>query len=335
MHDNRRTRLVLGVLVLVAIVLITLDFRDGGASPARNAGADIFGPVERVTHDVTDPAASLFDSITGGPSAQGTIASLQRENAELRAELSQAQLSKADRQQLSQLLQLDAGGYRIVAANVIAAGGDYSDTVTLDAGSNEGIKPNETVLNGSGFVGTVTGVSADTSTVVLASDASSVVGVQLAGSGQIGDVTGTGKSMSGSGLLRLDLFAANAVLKPGQQVVTYASVGDQPDVPGVPVGTITSVTASPGSLTQTALVRPFVDFTALGVVGIVVQVPAHNPRVSVLPRPAPTVTVTTTPHPATSGTLAPYSYSSGAPAVTPGTAVSPPHSPPASRAAGR
>jgi rod shape-determining protein MreC len=318
-HDNRRTRLVLGVLVLVAIVLITLDFRDGGASPARNTGADIFGPVERVTHDVTDPVASLFDSITGGPSAQGAIASLQRENAELRAELSQAQLSKADRQQLSQLLQLDAGGYRIVAANVIAAGGDYSDTVTLDVGSNKGIKPNETVLNGSGFVGTVTGVSADTSTVLLASDASSIVGVQLAGSGQIGEVTGTGKSMSGSGLLRLDLFAANAVLKPGQQVNTYASVGDQPEVPGVPVGTITSVTASAGSLTQTALVRPSVNFTALGVVGIVVQVPAHNPRVSVLPRPAPTVTVTTTPHPATSSTLAPYSYSSssGEPAGSP------------------
>jgi len=328
-HDNRRTRLVLGVLMIIAIVLITLDFRDGGASPARNAGAAIFGPVERVTHDVTDPVASLFDSITGGPSTQGTIESLQRENAELRAELSQARLSKADTAQLSQLLQLDAGGYRIVAANVIAAGGDYSDTVTLDAGSKDGIKPNETVLNGSGFVGTVTGVSADTSTVLLASDASSVVGVQMAGSGQIGDVTGTGKSMSGSGLLRLDLFAANAVLKPGQQVITYASVGDQPEVPGVPVGTITSVTASGGSLTQTALVRPFVNFTALGVVGIVVQVPARNPRVSVLPRPAPTVTVTTTPHPSTSGTLAPYSYP-----ASPGTAGSPTPSPSASRSAG-
>jgi rod shape-determining protein MreC len=95
-HDNRRNRLVLGALLLVAIILITLDFRDGGASPARNAGAGIFGPIESVTHDVTDPVASLFDSITGGPSAQGSIASLQRENAELRAELSQAQLSKAD-----------------------------------------------------------------------------------------------------------------------------------------------------------------------------------------------------------------------------------------------
>jgi rod shape-determining protein MreC len=302
-HDNRRTRLVLGVLLIIAITLITLDFRDGGASPARSLGAAVFGPIERVTHDVTDPVARMFDSITGGPSAQGTIADLQRQNAELRAALSAAQLSKTARKQLAQLLQLDAGAYKIVTANVIAAGGGFSDTVTLDAGSNDGIKPDETVLNGSGFVGTVTQVSASTSTVLLASDASSVVGVELADGGQIGSVTGTGKSMSGSALLRLSLFDANAVLHPGQQVVTYASVGDRPQVPGVPVGTIVSVSSNAGALTQTAMVRPAVSFTALGVVGVVVQVPRHNLRVPILPRPAPTVTVTASPP----GTLAPGS----------------------------
>jgi rod shape-determining protein MreC len=304
-HDNRRTRLVLGVLLLAAIVLITLDFRDGGASPVRRVGADVFGPIERVTHDVTDPVASLFDSITGGPSAQGTIASLQRQNAQLRAELSAAQLSQAARKQLAQLLQLDAGGYRIVTASVIAAGGDFSNTVTLDAGSRDGIKPDETVLNGFGFVGTVTQVSADTSTVLLADDASSVVGVPMTDGGQIGDVTGVGKSVSGPALLRLNLFDANAVLKPGQEVVTYASLGDQPEVPGVPVGTVVSVSSSAGALTQTAMVRPYVNFTALGVVGVVAQVPRHNPRVSILPRPAPTVTVTTTPSPAGSAATPP------------------------------
>ena len=321
MHDSRRTRLVLGVLLIVAIALITLDFRDGGSSPVRNVGSDIFGPIERVTHDVTDPVSSLFDSVTGGTSSQSTIADLQRENAELRAALSAAQLSQADQQQLAQLLQLDAGGYRIVAAKVIAAGGDYSDTVTLDVGRNAGIKPYETVLNGSGFVGTVTGVSADTSTVLLANDASSVVGVQLVGSGEIGAVTGTGKSMSGSAMLRLSLFDANAVLQPGQQVDTYASVGDQPEVPGVPVGTIVSVSNSGGSLTQTALVRPFVNFTALGVVGIVVQVPRHNPPNPILPHPAPTVTVTVTARPAssagaTAGGLAPSAGASPSPSAT-------------------
>jgi rod shape-determining protein MreC len=304
-HDSGRTRLVLGVLLIAAIALITLDFRDGGASPVRNVGSDIFGPIERVTHDVTDPVSSLFDSITGGSSTQGTIADLQRENAELRAALSAAQLSKADQQQLAQLLQLDAGGYRIVAASVIAAGGDYSDTVTLDVGRNAGIKPYETVLNGSGFVGTVTGVSDDTSTVLLADDASSTIGVQMVGSGEIGAVTGTGKSMSGPATLRLSLFDANAVLQPGQQVDTYASVGDQPEVPGVPVGTVISVHNNAGSLTQTALVRPFVNFTALGVVGIVVQVPRHNAPNTILPRPAPTVTVTVTAGPASAAGAAP------------------------------
>lgn len=297
MHDNRRTRLILGVLLIAAITLITLDFRDGGASPARTIGADIFGPIERVAHDVTNPVASLFDSITGGPSAQGTIATLQQENAELRAELSAAQLSKTAKQQLARLLQLDAGGYRIVPANVVAAGGDFSDTVTLDVGSKDGIKPDETVLNGSGFVGTVTHVSPDTSTVLLATDASSVVGVQMASGGEIGEVTGTGKSMSGSGLLRLSLFDANAVLRPGQQVLTYASIGDQPEVPGVPLGTVVSVNGSAGALTQIAMVRPSVDFTALGVVGVVVVTPRHTSRVSILPSPAPTVTVTVTPSP--------------------------------------
>jgi rod shape-determining protein MreC len=285
--------LVLGVLLIVAIALITLDFRDGGASPVRNVGADIFGPVERVTHSVTSPVANLFDSITGGSSSQSTIAALQRENAELRAELSAAQLSKTASKQLARLLQLDAGSYRIVAANVIAAGGDYSDTVTLDAGRNDGIQPDETVLNGSGFVGTVTGVGADTSTVLLADDPSSTVGIQMAGSSEIGAVTGSGQTSGGD--LRLSLFDANAVLQPGQEVLTYASLGNRPEVQGVPVGTIVSVRGTAGSLTQTALVRPSVNFAALGVVGVVVQVPKHGTRTSVLPRPAATVTVTATP----------------------------------------
>lgn len=298
MHDSRRARLVLSVLLIAAIALITLDFKGGGTSPVRRAGADIFGPVERIAHTVTNPVTSVFDSITGGPSAQSTIAGLQQENARLRAQLSAAQLTKADQAQLTPLLQLAGrGGYRIVPASVIAAGGEFSDSVTLDVGSNDGVRPDETVLNGSGLVGTVTDVSSDTCTVLLATDASSLVGVRLAGGNEIGEVTGTGKSMAGPGMLKLTLFDAATVLQPGQQLVTFGSVGDQPYVPGVPVGTVVSVSSSAGSLTQAATVRPFADFTTLGVVGVVVQGPRHNPRDSVLPHPAPKVTVTVTARP--------------------------------------
>jgi rod shape-determining protein MreC len=292
-------RLVLGVLLIAAVALITVDFRDGGSSPVRGVGAGLFGPVERVASDVTSPVASLFDSVTGGPSANSRIAALQAANARMRAELSAAQLGQADQAQLSSLLQLAGrGGYRIVAASVIAAGQDYADSVTLDVGRRDGVQAQETVLNGDGLVGTVTQVTADTSTVLLTTDASSVVGARLAGSGQIGAVTGTGKSLSGSYLLRLRLFDANAALQAGQSLVTFGSVQNRPYVPGVPIGQVTQVQAAAGSLTQTATVRPFVNFGSLGVVGVVIAGPARNPRDSVLPaspRPAPTVTVTVTP----------------------------------------
>jgi len=290
---------VLGVLLVLALVLITFDYRDGSSGPMhglRQGGGAVFGTVERVVSAATGP---LFGGSHSGSSSQ--VTALQQQVIRLREQLSQAQLSRAQYGQLTQLLQLSGrGGYRIVAATVIAIAEGYGQTVTLDAGGADGVKQGDTVLDGQGLVGTVTAVNGQTSTVLLATDATSVVGVTLASSGQIGWVTGPGKT-AGSGLLRLQVLDASAVLRPGQQLVTSASVHDRPYVPGVPVGVVSKVENRAGSLTSLALVRPYVDFSSLGVVGIVVVPPSHNPRFSVLPpappkpKPVPTVTVTVTP----------------------------------------
>ena len=309
MRDTRRTRLVLSILLIAALALITLDYRDGSAAPLRGLrqfGGSVFGSAERGFAAVTQPVIRFFGgSAGGGPGPQ--VAALETQVTRLRAQLSREQLSRSQYAQLQRLLQVAGrGGYKIVAADVIAVGQGYSESLTLDAGSQDGIRPQETVLNGSGLVGTVTAVSAQACTVLLASDPASVVGIQLAGSGQIGWVTGTGKGQAGSGLLKLQVLGSGAALRPGEQLVTSASVHDRPYVPGVPVGVISKVQGSVGSLTTSALVRPFADLTALGVVGIVIAPPRRNPRFSVLPpspsaRPAPTVTVTVTPSPFPSG----------------------------------
>lgn len=268
MHAARRTWPVLAVLLIVAIALITFDFRDGGTSSAHSVGARVFGPIEHLAGDVASPFVGFFHAATGNNASE--IASLQKQNDQLRAEVSADQLGKQEEAQLKSLLHFDAkNSYHVVPASVIAAGGDYSDTVTLNEGTSSGIKTDETVLNGNGLVGVVTGVTADTSTVELASDSNATVGVRMAGTSEIGAVTGSGNSMAGAGELKLTLFSAQAVLRPGEDVVTFGSVGGRPYVAGVPVGQVTSVTSHPGSLTQTALVKPFADFTGLGVVGVV------------------------------------------------------------------
>ena len=274
MHDTRRTRIILTVLLTVSLALTTADYL-GESAPLRVIGGAVFGTAERAIGSVTGPIVGFFERGAGAAGSSGRVAALERRLVRLRARLSSEQLSRAEHAQLVRLLRLSgSGGYRVVAANVIAVGQGYERTVTLDAGSSDGVRPDETVLNGAGLVGTVTAVSPWTCTVVLATDATAVVGVRLARSGQMGWVTGAGMSRSGPDLLRLHVLGASNAVAPGQQLVTSASVGGRPYVAGVPVGVVTEIATGPGGLTSTALVRPFVDFSTLEIVGVVAA-PAH------------------------------------------------------------
>ena len=251
-------------LLIVAVALITIEFRDGGTSGAHSIGGRIFGPVERVGGDVT----GWFRG--GGSSAE--VSRLQQQNVALQVELAQATVSRQEAAELGSLKKLAGQDrYRVVDATVIAAGGDYSDTVTINAGSADGITTNETVINGDGLVGTVVAAYSTTATVQLATDVGATVGIRMANDGQIGALSGSASDFSGTAPLKLTLFNANASLKPGQELVTFGSVGGRPYLPGIPIGRITTVTTQPGSLTPTALVKPFADFTGLGVLGVVVS----------------------------------------------------------------
>jgi len=303
-RDTRESRLLLVLLIAVAFALITVDIRGGDASPLngpRNVAASVLGPVETGVSGLVNPVADTVHSVTDAGAQHNRISALEQQNLQLKQQLSSSDLAHGQSTELSRMLgAAGAGQYTVKAAQVVAIGAaqGFSWTVTIDIGSNDGIKRDMTVINGDGLVGRITTVGPSTSTVLLADDASAVVGARLAGSNQIGSVAGTGKSLSGPTTLKLTLFAANAVLQSGQDLVTFGSVHDTPYVPGVPIGQVTRVQGNAGALTKTALVKPYVDFTSLGVVGVVVGGPAKDPRDSVLPtgpKPAPTVTVTVTP----------------------------------------
>ena len=101
MHDSRRTRLILGVLLAAALALITFDSWGGaaGAVPPvaglRGVGGTIFGSAESLVGAVTRPVASFFGNVTGAPASQQQIAGLRRQVIRLQTELSQARLSQA------------------------------------------------------------------------------------------------------------------------------------------------------------------------------------------------------------------------------------------------
>lgn len=168
----------------------------------------------------------------------------------------------------------------------IGAAQGFSWTITIDAGSDDGLQRDMTVINGAGLVGRVTTVAPTTATVLLATDPGFTAGSRMEGSGEIGFATGQGQ-----GPLKVQLLNGKAQVKPGDRLVTFGSQSGRPFVPGVPVGSVTQVEATPGELTKTVLVQPFVSFTSLDLVGVVVVPPRTDPRDSVLPpvpSPSPT-----------------------------------------------
>jgi rod shape-determining protein MreC len=301
------------LLVAIAFALITVDIRGGEESPvdgARRAAATVFGPVENSVASAVNPVGNAIAAVRDSGERHDRIAELERQNAALKAKLGSDDRNRSRVRELDNLLKkAGAGQYGIKAAEVIAIGAaqGFSWTVTIDAGSDDGIKRDMTVINGDGLVGRVTTVGPGTSTVLLASDPDFTVGTRMERSDELGFATGQGDRP-----LSVQLLNGKAKVKPGDRLVTFGSRADRPFVPGVPVGEVVRVDPSTGNLTRNIFVRPYVGFSKLDVVGVVVQAPRTDPRDAVLPpkpAPEPTVTVTVTPSP----TGAPSGAPSGQP----------------------
>ncbi|MFJ8624098.1 rod shape-determining protein MreC [Kitasatospora sp. NPDC093550] len=287
MRDTRESRLLLILLVAVAFALITVDIKGGEDSPlgpARHAAAGVLGPVERGAATVVDPVADTVRAFRDAATNSGRTDQLARENTELRQKLASSDMAAGRTKQLDDLLRTaGAGGYTVKAAQVIAIGPaqGFSWTITIDAGSDDGLTRDMTVINGQGLVGRITTVGPTTATVLLASDPGFSAGTRLEATGEIGFASGGGDSP-----MKVSLLNGKAQVKAGDRLVTFGSQSGRPFVPGVPVGKVIEVQANAGQLTKTVLVEPFVQFTRLDLVGVVVVPPRADPRDAVLP-PAP------------------------------------------------
>jgi rod shape-determining protein MreC len=289
---SRRTRVVLAVLIVASLTLLILDLR-GGQGPfgsLRSAGTSAMGVLERGSSTVVSPFFAVRDWWGRLSDQAARIADLERENQQLEALVNQSAFDRSRAQAVDTLLRVaGTGQYRIVPAEVIAIGPaqDFSWTVTIDAGRNDGIRPDMSVISGSGLVGRVQSVTRSTAVVTLVVDAESSIGARVAGAEEIGILSGTGRQDS----LAFQLLDPLAQVKPGDALVTFGSRGGRPYAPGIPIGEIVDVGGSAGQLNRVATVRPFVDVSRLSIVGVVIRPPRVDPRDSVLPavQTAPTV----------------------------------------------
>ena len=296
--DNRGRLLIIALLV-TSLFLITLDLRGVQVIDGLRSGTQtVLTPVQKGGSWLLTPVRNFFSDVSNLGRTQNKIKKLESENDSLRLKLLNRQNADAQLKELEGILDLaGTAGYKVVNAEVISYGStsSFTKTLTIDAGSSSGILANMTVLSGFGLVGVVKKSYQSSALVQLAADPAFKIGVRIAGTQQIGILSGQGTR---SGVLQL--LDNTTRVKKGDVLLARGSQSGRPFVPGVPIGEVTKIDNSPGAITQTADIRFYADFSTLTVVGVVVSGSQTDPRDSLvpakpLPTPLPTVTIFVTP----------------------------------------
>lgn len=301
-RGSNRTRLLWVSLLVTSLFLITLDLRGVNVVSSIRSGTQTFlAPVQRAGSNFLSPISNLFEDFTNLGRTNSKNDELKKENEELKSQLVLNQNIVGELEQLKGVLDLAGKArFKVVSARVISKGGTgtFGETLVLDAGSDAGIKRDMTVIASAGLVGVVKSTTRNSAVVLLMSDPSFRIGVRVAGTQDMGILSGEGE-----GKFSLRMLSATGNLKPGDVLLSRGSSGDKPFVPGVPVGKVITIDNSTGQLTKQGRVMGFVDLNALGVVSVVLANVGGNPGDALVPKapkPAPTVTVFVTPEPSPS-----------------------------------
>jgi len=289
---TRGQRRALVFLLALSVVLLTLDHRGDAFSGVRSVTRSAVDPVQRGITTLVAPVGRFVGALGDVGDSHARIAELERQNADLRRQLREGELTASRAAELDRLkLIAGRGEWTIIPATVTGVGPSlgFEWTVTVDAGSRDGVRPDLTVVNGDGLVGRVKQVSTGSAVIVLAVDPGSSVGVRLAGGNQLGVASG-----NGLGPLTFAPLDPQTGVKVGDRLVT-GPYGGSTYVAGVPVGEVSTVSGDPGAPAREASVRPYVSFGALDLVGIVVVSPRSDPRDRLLPTGAAATTGTPTP----------------------------------------
>jgi rod shape-determining protein MreC len=277
-----RRRVVVGILIFLSLALVTIYFREsdnGFLHSAQSTGSSVLRPFEVAADRIASPfedAASWFGGLLH---AKSDNKKLRKEVDQLRAQAILNQSALRENGQLKQILKYLQSprfpqDYRPVTARVIArAPGQFAQQIVVSAGKNNGISKHDVVVNAEGLVGEVTKVASNVAQVTLLTDDSSAASVL--------DIATNASGIAQSGIsstLTVDRVTKDQVVDRGDMLVTAGwRSGDLSSLypRGIPVCQVTQVGQSDTDLYKQIQCNPFVDFSTLEAVIVLVRKPTQ------------------------------------------------------------
>lgn len=268
--NNRYQKFLLFAIGIVLVVLMALSFggRDRVTFFESKLGA-VLMPVQKFFTSIGNFIDEKTEPIINVLNYKDLNENLSRENEALKEQIVTLTMSQKELTELKELRAAlkyvsedEESGY--ISCNVISKDmGNWFNMFTVDAGSNQGITKNSTVINGKGLVGIVYEVGESWSKVISIIDQKSSVGFEMLR--VTDDFDGV---LSGTTNYELigELFDPKATVKEGDYIVT-SGLGMYPK--GILIGKIYEVVSDKDLVLNRIKVTPVVDFRKIDKVMII------------------------------------------------------------------
>ena len=269
MYKNKKKGIV-GIIITIIIIILLVVFT--------NSNVNQVSYIQDICNIFVMPIQNGFtylkNKISGNDSFFADMDTLKAENEELKqknSELEQSlrelEIIKAENETLKEYVNLKDkyADYNTIPADVINRDiSNYSSTIIINVGSDDGIKEEMTVIADSGLVGHVISVTNNTAKVQTIVDTASAVTSTISTTDDTIVVQGT---LDDKSTLRATFIPTDAVVLQGDSVETSGIGGIYPK--GIHIGTITEVVNTSNITDRYAIVQTAVDFNKLNTVLVI------------------------------------------------------------------
>jgi len=242
----------MAVAVLVSLLMMVVDHRENHLKSVRSALSVIVAPLHQIASLPAATNALLSESFNSRQLLQEENQALHKLNFKLKGQLQKLKALEAENMRLRDLLDSSLKiGDQILIAELVAIDLDpYKQQVIINRGNNSGVFEGQAVLDADAVLGQVIRVDPFSSTVLMITDPSHALPVEVNRNGLRTIAMGTGRINE----LELPHLPNNADIRVGDLLVTSGLGGHFP--PGYPVAEVTQVINNPGQPFARILAKP-------------------------------------------------------------------------------
>ena len=214
-------RRAIAILALTSILLITLDVQGNPViERVRGAFATAFAPLQDGVRVVTRPIENAWTGITEADDLREENARLKDELARQEGTVLAALASLRDAQELLALNGVEGlQDIESVTARVLGESpSNFSQTVEINRGTDDGIRVGMPVVDAIGLVGKITAVFPDRAVVMLVTDAEYAIAVKVVNNPNL-----SGNGVGATTTTTQPPTTAPSGLPPGQNATTTTS----------------------------------------------------------------------------------------------------------------